>query len=122
MKIFKAFPNHCFITTDLRLTTTKADTYKNTESFYKKVSSDTNIHLSIAALFTMGATLNVKTNALTAGEKDVMGSSIEILTHTRSISLDENCYKSQSSPLTEDITKAFGDLPEFIKSFKSLVS
>lgn len=116
MKIFKPFKNHCFISTNLRLTKTKVDTYANAQSFYEKTSSDTNIDASIAGRFTMGATLNVKTDQMTAGEKDVMGSSIEILTHTRSIALDENCYKNPSlSSLTDDILKEFDDLPENIR-------
>ena len=114
MKIFKPFPNSCFKSQELRITKTKVDNYINSKSFYHKVASDTKVDLSIADRFTMGATLNVKTESLSAGKKDVMGSSIEILTHTRSISLDENCYKSSSSSLTNDVLEAFDALPEII--------
>ena len=114
MNIFKPFPNSCFKSQGLRITRTKVDNYINTQSFYRKVTSDTNVALSIAGRFTMGVTLNVKTDSMTAGRKEVMGSSIEILTHTRSIFLDENCYKGPSSLLTDNILKVFDDLPETI--------
>ena len=111
MKIFKPFKNNCFITTDLRRSSSKYNDYSNTQAVYHKISSETNVGLAIAGRFTMGATLNAKTESLSAGKKNVMGSSIEIFTHTRSIALDENCYKS-SSELTDDILKDFDDLPE----------
>ncbi|XP_066931927.1 DELTA-alicitoxin-Pse2b-like [Clytia hemisphaerica] len=117
IKIFKRFENHCYISTNLHLTQTKLNTYRDTQSFYHKISSDTNIDLSIAGRFTMGFTLNAKTDALTAGEKDVMGSSAEIFTYTRAVTLDENCYMNPSSgSFTDDILKDFDDLPEVIKS------
>ena len=114
MKIFKPFPNSCFKSQKLRKSETRSDNYKDTESFYRKMISETTLEKSFAGSFTMGATLNVKTKSLSSGEKNVMGLSIELLTHTRSISLDENCYKSSSSSLTDDVLKAFDALPVII--------
>ena len=68
MKIFKPFPNSCYKSHHLHITKTKVDNFANTGEFYRKLSSDTSVGLVLAGKFTMGATLNVKTESLSAGK------------------------------------------------------
>ena len=61
--------------------------------------------------FTMGKTLHSESESLSGGNTNVTGSSLEISTHTRTISIDENCYKSPQYPLKKELMADFDNLP-----------
>jgi len=110
MQIFKPFPERCFSSRMIRQTTQRNDAYENVDAFYKRISTDTDVSLDLIGKKTLGATLEVKTNLLSDGSTDVKGTSIEIFTHTRAISLDPSCFRTSDGQLTDDILKDFDDL------------
>eukprot|EP00111_Clytia_hemisphaerica_P019880 TCONS_00058628-protein len=122
IQIWKPFPEHCFIIKTLAKTAQRSDVYENIDIFYKRIATDTGVGVSLIGKRTMGATLSVKTDSLSAGITRVMGTSFEIYTHTRSITLDPKCYKISASQLTSHILTDFDALPTVIDKPENMES
>ena len=115
IQIWEPFPTHCFNIKTVGKTGQRSDYYENIDSFYKRIASDTGVSINLAGKRTMGATLNVKSESLSSGTTKVMGASFEIYTHTRSISLNSNCFKTSAGQLTKEILTDFDALPTTIE-------
>ena len=64
--------------------------------------------------FTMGVTLNRKTNFLSSGSIEIKGMSIDIATHVKSLFLDESCFKNTKTEFTDEFMKFFDSLPVIV--------
>ena len=63
--IFQKLPPNCFVPTPEDQQTTETRTsYRNTETFYKKIATESGLSVNLQGEYTMGATLNIKTQAL----------------------------------------------------------
>ena len=114
--IFQHFDDDCYISVDQdRRTVEKRSTFHNTDTFYKKNSTDSNVDVKLQGFYTMGATLNVKTQSVSSGSVDVSGTSINIWTYVASTTSDPKCYNGSSSQLHRDLIKQLDSLPSKIE-------
>lgn len=111
-KIFKSFNSKCYkeysvkkppknkylLTIAYRPTSTR-----NVQKVaYDLAATGTRLSGKCTGGFTMGTTINIKTNRSSSGSVDITGSSIEISTVRKAFLLDKNCYKSLIVPFTDE--------------------
>ena len=113
-KIFKAFSDICYKGYSVKKTQEKKHEYRSTQMFYDSVAKGTGLSGKLTGEFTMGFTLNIKTNSLSSGSVDIAGSSVEVSTEVKVSLLDENCYKSSIVAFTDEFMEYFDSLPPVI--------
>ena len=113
--IFQHFDENCYISVDTdRRTVEKRSYFHDTEDFYKKISTDSGVDAKLQGSYTMGATLNTKTQSLSSGSVDVSGTTINIWTYVASTSLNPKCYKGSGIQLNGDLIEQLDSLPSKI--------
>ena len=113
-KIFRTFSYACYKGHPVKETQEKKHQYHSTQMFYDSVATGTGLSSKLTGEFTMGTTLNIKTNSLSSGSVDIAGSSLEVSTVVKTLFLDENCYKSLTVPFTDEFMKQFDSLTPII--------
>ena len=115
VKIFKPFAKECYKgVEEMKVTKEFESMYSSTSEFYNAVATEGGISSLLKGKFTMGITLEMKTNSLSSGSIETKGMSIDIATHVKSLFLDENCFKSSKTEFTDDFMKLFDSLPVII--------
>ena len=115
--IFEAFDPACFrITPEDKQTTEKRSSFRDTNTFYKKIATDSGISAHLQGPYTMGTTLNIKTQYLSSETNDISGTSIDIWIHVSSTSLEPKCYRGPQSKLDRELIKHLNSLPVDIRN------
>jgi len=109
-KIFGAIDNKCVLTEHGRESSFVIEHYKDIRSFYESTATATGLVEEMVGKFTMGATLNFKTSALSSGDISVRGSSLRKSVVSQINTLDRNCY-SVNSNLDSTFVKGLEMLP-----------
>ena len=109
--IFKEINKKCFHKTAVGQTNRLQVVVEDTNSFYKIISSDSGLSISLRGKYTMGFTLGVKTQSLSTGQVDVKGRYTDIYNRVSVGLLDTECYFGMSSSLTDDVLESIDALP-----------
>ena len=109
--IFKKIDGSCYKWKEQGITLKERSAYENTHTFYHKISSNSHLSVDLVGKYTMGATLNVKTQSISSGETNIKGESLNIGTYVNASYIDESCFKSSESQLTDDLISMFDSLP-----------
>ena len=112
--IFETFKEDCYLSRKESRTEETRSRFHNTETFYKRLATVSGISAGLRGPYTMGVTLDIKTQDLSSGSVDVMGTSINIWTHVSSTELDPKCYKGPGSQIDDDLIKHLDNLPSEI--------
>ena len=110
-KIFKPFTESCYTEIPMRETKEIEHQFSKTYKFYTSLSLDTGISALLNGPFTMGATLNLKSDGISSGFVEVNGMFVEIATHVKSSYLNKNCYETPTIEFTDDFMNSFDLLP-----------
>ena len=108
--IFKPFDRSCYRWEKQRVTVDQRSTFENTESFYKHISTGSKLSVKLTGKYTMGMTLSVKTKSISSGIVDIKGTSIHVYTYANTSYLNDDCFKSSKSQLTDDVMNMFDSL------------
>ena len=109
--IFKKLDDCCYQWRKQQVTIDHRSAYKDTDSFYNQIASDSSLSLKLTGVFTMGATLNVKTRSMSSGSTDIKGESINVGTYVNTSYINQECFKGSTSELTDDVINMFDTLP-----------
>ena len=114
-KIFKSFPKGCYKEIQEGQKSKEIDyQYSDINDIYDSIATDTSISSALKGKFTMGVTLNIKTNLLSSGSADVAGISIGATKHVKSFFFDQDCFKSANTSFSDEFMKDFNSLPIII--------
>jgi len=112
--IFKTVPGNCVITTNQNKAERLTTYYDSTESFYQRITGDTEVSASLQGSYTMGATLNIKSKSISASTMRVKGSSLWMAVYLRHEVFSKNC---ENKLQLEDNFKAdFERLPNTVSN------
>ena len=86
----------------------KTDVYANTESFYRSLTSTTSLSPKLETDFTLGATLDVTTNGISGGERNLSGVSLNDFATYQVCFLESVCISN--SKLNTEFQRDFENL------------
>ena len=115
LNIFNSFPEGCYKEIQEGQKSKEIDyQYSDINDIYDSIATDTSISSALKGKFTMGVTLNIKTNLLSSGSVDVAGISIGAATHVKRFLLAQDCFKSAITSFNDKFMKDFNSLPVII--------
>nr|CDY80179.1 COMPC8a-2_CRAME [Crateromorpha meyeri] len=92
----------------------KTDVYANTERFYRSITSSTTLSPKLETDFTLGITLDISSNGISGGERNLTGVSLNDYATSLTCYLESVCVSK--SKLNSDFQKDFEALPPNIKN------
>ena len=84
-------PSECWKCVKDEGTYQKADVYANTETFYRSLTSTTSLSPKLETDFTLGATLDITSNGISGGERNLSGVSLNDYTISQICFIESVC-------------------------------
>merc|ERR1712050_629620 len=115
--IFKSVPSHCIIKVDGTKAERLTSYYDSTESFFQRISGDTQLSVSLKGKYTMGFTLNIKSTGIFSEMMTVIGSSVRMASYKHWEILSKECENKLE--LSDDFVRDFEALPDVVNNPQS---